>query len=297
MAPGLKLWWGVDDAVVVSAPGLGATAKRERRNRRCHRRLYKMNPGPFRVMPLCKLKIFGVLTVVISLGGIAVAETPVHFLHNGVLATGSIGAMQLQRGGPLPGYYQPVEIHVPGGAAVSLACDGQFVDPQPGAVKAAMLVGSVYRFRVTGIPQRPGEEVYPTIEIINRLYPPIGEELKFPVPIELTQEDLQLALDGKFITRVIYLEDPRAAYAQQEDPKTQYTVEVSPRQDPLVMADRLGRPMAILRIGGRLPENVSQPDAEFLYHSPPLLRFRTSRTPLPVVGSTDGPALGLQERR
>src|SRR5262249_33194540 len=162
------------------------------------------------------------------------------------------------------GYYQPVEIKVPEGAAVSLVCDGQFVAPQTGPVKAAMLVGSVYRFRVMNIPQRPGEEVFPTIEMINRLYPPIGEELKFPVPIEPTQEDLQLALNGKFITRVIYLEEPRAAYARQEDPNRQYAVEAGPREDPLVMADRLGRPMAILRIGGRLPGNIDAPDAEFL---------------------------------
>ena len=241
--------------------------------------------------------IFVAIMVAISLAHAATAEPPVHFLHNGVLATGSIGAAQLQRGGPLAGYYQPVEMKVPGAAAVSLACDGRFVAPQTGPVTAALLVGAVYRFRVINIPQRPGEEVYPTIEIINRLYPPVGEELKFPVPIELTQDDLQLALDGKFITRVIYLEEPRAAYARQEDPKSQYTVEASPRQDPLVMADRLGRPMAILRIGGRLPDNVESPDADFLYHSPPLLRFRSSRTPLPFVGSTEGPSLGLQERR
>src|SRR5262249_16834111 len=156
---------------------------------------------------------------------------------------------------------------------------------------------SVYRFRVMNIPQRPGEEVFPTIEIINRLYPPIGEELKFPVPIELTQEDLQLALDGKFITRVIYLEEPRAAYARQEDPKTPYPAGPSPREDLLLMAARLGRPMAILRIGGRLPDNLESPDAEFLCHSPPLLRFRSTRAMPPYVGSADGPSLGMQDRR
>jgi hypothetical protein len=248
-------------------------------------------------MAVSNLKVLGLLTLAILFASRAAAEPPVHFLHNGVLAPGAIGAMQLQRGGPLPGYFQPVEIKVPGSAAVSLACEGQFIAPQLGPIKAAMLIGSVYRFRVTGIPQRPGEEVYPTIELINRLYPPVGEELRFPVPIELTMEDLQLALDGKFITRVIYLEDPRAAYARQEDPKSQYTVEASPRQDPLVMADRLGRPMAILRIGGRIPDNISQPDAGFLYNSPPLLRFKSTHAPLPVIGSSDGPKLGMQEHR
>jgi len=204
---------------------------------------------------------------------VAGADRPVHWLHAGALPPGMIGAAQLQRGGPLAGYYQPVEIKAPEATQVSFACDGQFASPQPAPAIAAMLVGAVYRLRVTGIPLHEGEEVYPTVEIINRLYPPVGEELRFPIPIELTQEDLQLALAGKFITRVVYVENPRAAYARVEDPKRQYTFEASPKDDPLVVADYLGRPMAIVRIGGRVPVDTANPDAEFLYHSPPLLRF------------------------
>jgi hypothetical protein len=201
------------------------------------------------------------------------AEPPVHWLHAGVLAPGMIGAAQLQRGGPLAGYYQPVEIRGPKQSEISVVADGQFVAPQSARVETAMLIGPVYRLRVTGIPGREGEEVYPTVEVINRLYPPKGEELRFPIPIELTAEDLKLALDGKFITRVVYVEDPRAAYPSQEDPNNQFTYEASPKDDPLVVADHLGRPMAIVRIGGRVPVDTANPDDEFLYHSPPLLRF------------------------
>jgi hypothetical protein len=206
------------------------------------------------------------------------AEPPVHWLHGGVLAPGMVAAGQLQRGGPLAGYYQPVEIRGPKQCEISVVADGQFVAPQSEAVQTGMLIGPVYRLRVTGIPGREGEEVYPTIEVINRLYPPKGEELRFPIPIELTAEDLKLALDGKFITRIIYLEDPRAAYPQQEDPNNQFTYEASPKDDPLVVADHLGRPMAIVRIGGRVPADTANPDDEFLYHSPPLLRFTRAMT-------------------
>ncbi len=216
--------------------------------------------------------VFGCVVWLVA-SAVALAEPPVHYLHAGVLAPGAIGAAQLQRGGPLPGYFQPIEIRASQGASVSLACDGRFAEPQAAPMKTAMLIGPVYRLRVTDIPRRSGEEVYPTIEVINRLYPPIGEELRFPVPIELTQQDLEAALDGKFITRVIYLEDPRAPYTRVEDPKNQYTVDVRPSDDPLVTADHLGRPMAILRIGGRMPIDPDDPGDDFLYHSPPLLRF------------------------
>ena len=74
------------------------------------------------------------------------------------------------------------------------------------------------------------------------------------MPVELTEEDLKLALAGKFVTRVIYLEDPRNALPVRDDPQEQTWFEAAPGQDPLAVADGLGRPVAILRMGGRLPD-------------------------------------------
>ncbi len=200
------------------------------------------------------------------------AQQPViHYEHAGVLPPGAIGSRQLERGGPLPGYFQPVEIEAPAGASVSLAVENQFAPTTPAPVKVGMLIGSVYRLRVTGIPRHEGAEVFPTIELVNRLYPPPGQELRFPVPIELTLDDLELAMEGHFITRVIYLEDPKLALPAAADREHQNWFEVGPHDDPLAVADRLGRPMAILRIGGRVPIDPEEPGAEFMYHSPPLL--------------------------
>jgi hypothetical protein len=201
----------------------------------------------------------------------ASGQEKVHLLHAGKLPPGAIGQQQLLRGGPLAGYFQPVALRAPAGARVSLAVDNQFSAPQRTPFKVGMLVGAVYRLRVTEIPERLGAEVYPTIEIINRIYPPVGEEFRFPVPIELTQADLDLALDGKFVTRVIYLEDPeRALPVAEERGDDQRYFEVRPSEDPLAVADGLGRPVAILRLGGRLPDS-NGPDEKFLYCSPPIL--------------------------
>jgi hypothetical protein len=124
------------------------------------------------------------------------------------------------------------------------------------------MIGPVYRFRVTEIPGHPGLEIFPTIELLDRLYPPAGQALRFPVPIELTREELIMAGEGRFITRVIYLEDPDLAPAIAREKEEQPWVEARPGEDPLVMADHLGRPMAILRIGGRTPAGD---EAEFSY--------------------------------
>ena len=211
------------------------------------------------------------MLLILAVSATARAQEPVHYDHAGILAPGAIGMQQLQRGGPLPGYFQPIEVRAPEGSQFSVAVNDHFVAARNTPVKTALLVGLVYRFRVTGIPKHEGEELYPTVEIINRLYPPVGEELKFPVPIELTQEDLDSALEGRFITRIVYVENPRQAYPRSEDPNAQECFEVNAKTDPLAAADRLGRPIAIVRIGGRTPEDTSNPGGKFMYNSPPLL--------------------------
>lgn len=193
----------------------------------------------------------------------------VHSQYAGVMPPGAIGRLQLERGGPIGGYYQPVEIRVPKGALVSQAAGDGFVAPTEGKLELGLLVAPVYRLQVTRIPDRPGVEVYPTVEIIDRMYPPAGQKWRFPIPIDLTERELELAADGKFITRVIYLEDPDRASPLAEDPDQQTWFEVSPGTDPLKVADGLGRPVAILRIGGRLPDPQRGPDEQFLFGSPP----------------------------
>ena len=208
------------------------------------------------------------------------AQQPnVHYWHQGVLPPGAIGSRQLQRGGPLPGFFQPVEIQVPPGAELSLTVDGRFDQSRPGPRKAGMLIGAVYRMRVTRIRLVEGAEVFPTVEVIDRLYAPVGQELRFPIPIDITEADLKLALAGKFVTRVIYLEDPRHALPARQIDKSQNWFDAAPGQDPLAVADGLGRPVAILRLGARLPDQG--PDRFFFFGSPPFMALPTEQAAVP----------------
>jgi len=213
------------------------------------------------------------LGVLFGVASAALAQPDVsHPRHAGALPPGAIGSQQLERGGPLPGYFQPVELQAPIGASISLAFDNHFSESMANPVRTGMLIGAVYRLRVTGIPRNEGAEVFPTIELVNRVYPPPGQEPRFPVPIDLTQEDIELALAGKFVTRVIYVEDPNRALPVAQKPGDQTWFEVLPHDNPLEVADRLGRPIAIVRIGGRVPDEATGPDAHFMFNSPPLLR-------------------------
>lgn len=193
------------------------------------------------------------------------------------------------RGGPLPGYFQPVEISAPPDTHVTIATEGTFEAPQPAPLRAALLVGRVYRLKVTNIPFHPGQEVYPSVELINRLYPPPGAEAKFPVPIELTREELEMALRGQYVVRVVYLEDPQAALPVRDDPQQQRYFEVGPRQDPLQVADAMGRPIAILRLGSRVPD-LDPSSGRFLFDSPPWMQLPAWEEPPAPLAPDQVPA-------
>lgn len=195
------------------------------------------------------------------------AQPPVHYLHQGTLPPGEIGRRQLDRGGPLRGYFQPVQVSAPAGAKIELATGEGFVPAGKNGLLAGMLIGNVYRLKVSNIPDEPGIEVYPTIEVVDRLYPPPGQAARFPIPVELTDEELKLAAKGNYVQRVIYLENPQDAVPVKDQLPRQRYYEVAPHQDLMQTADQLGRPMAILRMGSRVP--TAEGDEQFLYASPP----------------------------
>jgi hypothetical protein len=188
---------------------------------------------------------------------------------------GAIGSLRLQRGGPLLGYFQPVRIRAPEGARIALAAEQGFTDSAYGDALIGMLVGPVYRLQVSDIPNNPELEVFTTIEVIDRLYPPPGLALRFPIPIELTQDELELAARGSFVTRVIYVEDPHTALpVVQPANGEQPWIEAAPGEDPLVAADERGRAVAILRIGSRVPSADEQ--AAACASPPPFVQYEAA---------------------
>ena len=225
-----------------------------------------------------------VLVLVLWLAGPLMAQQPpVHYWHQGSTPPGAIGSLQLLRGGPLPGFFQPVMIKAPPGVLISLAEGGGFQEASQAPVTAGLLIGQVYRLRVTHIPMQPGLEVFPTIEVIDRLYAPPGQAQRFPIVVELTAEDLRHALDGRFVTRVIYLEDPQWAVPFKELPEGQNWFEVGPGKDPMAIADQLGRPVAILRMGARMPGDGGATTIDFLFGCPPVIKYATAdETPQPT---------------
>jgi hypothetical protein len=191
-----------------------------------------------------------------------------HPLLHDSMPPGEIGAIQLHRKPELRGVWQAVEIKGPKGLKVAMADAGQFTDNLAES-RIAVVVGYPYRLRITGIPFEEDAALYPTLEVIDRIHPPAEREHRFPIPIELDEDDLAEAIKGEMVMKVIYLEDNEIADPVDTAGRPQRVLDVRPGQDALRTADRLGRPVAILRIGSRVP-NVSEGQDwdNFLYGCP-----------------------------
>lgn len=183
---------------------------------------------------------------------------------------GTIGAIQLQRDCRLRGYYQPVQFSLPDGVEVSFAVAGGFADPMPSGTVVALLVGVPYRVKLTSIPFQPGVELFPTVELIDRTYPPPEKAHRFPIPVAIDLADIEAAQGGELVSRVVYLEDSQHAQpVSYLGPQRVY--DAAANENMLATADYFGRPVAIVTVGSRVPATVDGTAADhFLFGSPPV---------------------------
>ncbi|MDR1484944.1 MAG: hypothetical protein LBT09_08995 [Planctomycetaceae bacterium] len=180
-------------------------------------------------------------------------------------------------GEPVVGYYQPVKINAPEGTQIALAVNNKFVEREDSPYMVGLLLGANYRLKIAGIRFHAGKELFPSVTILQRTYPPKGNELNFPIQINLTQEDLELALSGRFVTRVIYLENPDNALPIRADFGQQITTEAKPNEDPIQIANNLGKPVAVIQLGGRVPMVGNIVDPFFFHGSPPWISLNGAK--------------------
>ncbi len=165
------------------------------------------------------------------------------------------------------GYAQPVQLSAPGDTEISSWAGGGFTSEGIGDAKFGLNVGTVYRLKISNMPNRGVQELFPSIELLSRLHPPAGQETEFPVPVMITEDDIEQALGGNMVTKVIYLEDPETALAYEQQEGTMLNLDIPATEDALSTASSLGRPMAILRIGSRQP-TPQELNGEFAFYSP-----------------------------
>jgi uncharacterized repeat protein (TIGR01451 family) len=159
---------------------------------------------------------------------------------------------------PVPPSVQVVRFQGPPGLKVDVLAPTPYPAPVGdggGIITLGLERGVGYRLRLTDITERPGAELFPVIEVVGHLHRPREiDPGKYPIRVVFTDEELWGVIDrGRLVTKVIYLEDPEQAIPLklQKDQIPQVTL--NPTEEPLKVAQALGRVMAIVRIGGRRP--------------------------------------------
>jgi len=145
------------------------------------------------------------LVTVLQLATVTVAFAQDHVDNNRYVPVdqyapvGRVGRWTGIIGKGLGGTFQSVQVALPTTGKVTVYNGG----PQTGVLLPAPAqftigVGYAYRLKISDMPEFPGVELYPTIEIFDRLHPPVGREAEFPVPIALSADDIQKALKNIF---------------------------------------------------------------------------------------------------
>ena len=206
-----------------------------------------------------RLKVTALLVASTTLAWICVSTTAQaqltrdHKLLNSKMPPGIVSQQKLMGNARLVGHTQPVRIIAPDGSRVAIVADGATTEANYSRVTVGVKAGLLYRFRVDFVDGETPRTVYPSVEIVDRLYTPKGLENQFPVPVVINENDLAQASGGKMITKVVYLERGDSTVPRRPVETEQPWFDVTGAQDPLHVATNLGRPLAILRIGSRVP--------------------------------------------
>jgi len=110
--------------------------------------------------------------------------------------------------------------------------------------------GYIYRLKITKIPGRPAVTLYPTIEV-GPTTPGTDAYLAHnAIPVQFTAEDFDQVVDGgNFVTKVIYLPDPKYQELAVSGVETLVSTRLEPGVDPILEADKRGTILLIVRIG------------------------------------------------
>jgi hypothetical protein len=156
--------------------------------------------------------------------------------------------------------------------------------------------GYIYRLKLSEISGRPTLNLYPTIEVAPSTPATDAYLTHNQIPVQFTAEDLDQVEGGNFVTKVIYLPDPRYQELAVANVETLVSTRLEPGVDPVLEADKRGTILMIVRLGGinlemegagsPMPAETSAPTS-----MPPGMMVPGTMTPPPAVNMpVDAPA-------
>jgi hypothetical protein len=118
------------------------------------------------------------------------------------------------------------------------------------AARYNFVQGATYRLKFTDIPGRPQiPALYPTLQIAPTTPATDGYLSHNSIPIEITDADLDQVESNNFVTKVIFLPDPKFQDHAIAGVRILVSHDLRPGEDPVKEAARRGTIMAVLRMG------------------------------------------------
>lgn len=208
-------------------------------------------------------------------------------------------------GAPCPAPLLAARVLAPEGVRFTLHPGTRYSRIYDGPVVFGLRPGYVYRLELTNLPYHPGRALYPEVEVRGSLVPRPGMKyMDYPIPLLFTPGDIDRALAGSVITKVIYLEDPEKALPTTIPPEAPIEIPESTEQQAIRAAFDNGRPVAIVRFGGKIPPpellqvmavdgTILMPGEKYLRSPllPPTLRW----LPIPLFDPILGPKFPHEE--
>jgi hypothetical protein len=116
--------------------------------------------------------------------------------------------------------------------------------------------GYIYRLKLTNIPGRITRVLYPSIEVAPTTPATDAFLAHNTIPVQFTDEDFDQVIEGgNFVTKVIYLPDPKYQELAVSGVETLVSTRLEPGVDPILEADKRGTILLILRLGAIDLEN------------------------------------------
>jgi hypothetical protein len=110
---------------------------------------------------------------------------------------------------------------------------------------------AIYRLKLSELPDYPGVDLYPTLEVVPANHRAMTFLAHSSVPVCFSAEDLRMVSAGNYVVKVIYLPDP-----QYQDIAVGgaclgelVSTQLEPGQDPIAEACKRGSILLIVRLG------------------------------------------------
>jgi hypothetical protein len=111
------------------------------------------------------------------------------------------------------------------------------------------LQAAIYRLKLSAIPNRPGLELYPTLEVVPSNARTDTFLAHSAVPVTFTDEDLDQVVAGNYVVKVVYLPFPQFQDLATTGPDEVVSSRLEPGADPIAEACRRGNILVVVRLG------------------------------------------------